>query len=407
MLGYKNTNKKTVLGGAGIAILLCALMVGMTMTNYVPTDAPQVESELAIANEESEDIFALQEVYEPASFEYEETSELEGMRTINQKAFRLDDGRTTLVTTSDPIHYLSDIGSWEEIDLNLKSTKDGWEVTENNYQVSFAAEPQNGVEVMIHQNVDPIITGLNPQIVTFMNSAEMLENYQAAPALSSVEVGGNQIRYPVAEGFDLDYTVTETAVKQDLVIRERPVLEEGIGFFGFTEQMILPDGYGIYSGDDLIDEVITQTQEELTIRNLVTGEILASIPAPIVNEPESDELYFATYFVKAFHNVVVLTTAVESSWLMEDDRQFPLAIDPTIRVLAGSTRECYMSPYSSYSYCTTTTNQWHRRYASYYNYIPSSTFTFGGSNKLPNQAVVDKIEYVKVLNSGHSTLPIR
>ena len=324
------------------------------------------------------------------------------MRTINQKAFRLDDGRTTLVTTSDPIHYLSDIGSWEEIDLNLKATKDGWEVTENNYQVSFAAEPQNGVEVMIHQNVDPIITGLNPQIVTFMNSAEMLENYQAAPALSSVEVGGNQIRYPVAEGFDLDYTVTETAVKQDLVIRERPVLEEGIGFFGFTEQMILPDGYGIYSGDDLIDEVITQTQEELTIRNLVTGEILASIPAPIVNEPESDELYFATYFVKAFHNVVVLTTAVESSWLMEDDRQFPLSIDPTIRVLAGSTRECYMSPWSSYAYCSTTTNQWHRRYATYYNYIPSSTFTFGGSNKLPNQAVVDKIEYVKVLNSGYS-----
>ena len=46
--------------------------------------APQVESGLAIANEESEDIFALQEVYEPASFEYEETSELEGMRTINQ-----------------------------------------------------------------------------------------------------------------------------------------------------------------------------------------------------------------------------------------------------------------------------------------------------------------------------------
>ena len=59
MLGNKNTNKKTVLGGAGIAILLCALMVGMTMTNYAPTSATQVESELAIANEESEDVFAL------------------------------------------------------------------------------------------------------------------------------------------------------------------------------------------------------------------------------------------------------------------------------------------------------------------------------------------------------------
>ena len=64
MLGNKNTNKKTVLGGAGIALLLCALMVGMTMTNFAPSTAPQVEeTELAIASEDSEGIFALPEVY--------------------------------------------------------------------------------------------------------------------------------------------------------------------------------------------------------------------------------------------------------------------------------------------------------------------------------------------------------
>ena len=116
---------------------------------------------------------------------------------------------------------------------------------------------------MIHQNVDPLITGLNPQVVTFVDSAEMLENYHAAPALNPVEVGGNQLRYSIAEGFDLDYTVTETSVKQDLVIRERPVLEEAIGYFGFTEQMIIPLGFGLYSGDDLVNEELIQTQSSL------------------------------------------------------------------------------------------------------------------------------------------------
>ena len=115
MLGNKNTNKKTVLGGAGIAILLCALMVGMTMTNLVPSSAPQVEAELAVANEESEDVFALPEVYEPVNYEYDETSELEGMRTMNQKAFRTDDGKTALITAAEPLHYMSDIGSWEAV----------------------------------------------------------------------------------------------------------------------------------------------------------------------------------------------------------------------------------------------------------------------------------------------------
>ena len=35
--------------------------------------APQVEAELAVANEESEDVFALPEVYEPVNHEYDET----------------------------------------------------------------------------------------------------------------------------------------------------------------------------------------------------------------------------------------------------------------------------------------------------------------------------------------------
>ena len=105
MLGNKNTNKKTVMGGVGIALLLCALMVGMTMTNLVQNDAPQVEAELAVANDDSDDFFALPDVYEPAQYEYDETSELEGMRSMNQKAFRLDDGSTTLITASAPLHH--------------------------------------------------------------------------------------------------------------------------------------------------------------------------------------------------------------------------------------------------------------------------------------------------------------
>ena len=126
MLGNKNTKKKTMMGGVGIALLLCALMVGMTMTNFAQNEAPQVEAELAVANEESNDFMALPDVYEPAQYEYDETSELEGMRSMNQKAFLTEDGKTTLLTASEPVHYMSSTGSWEEIDLNIKATLDGW-----------------------------------------------------------------------------------------------------------------------------------------------------------------------------------------------------------------------------------------------------------------------------------------
>ena len=260
-LGNRNTNKKTVMGGVGIALLLCALMVGMTMTNLVQTDAPLVETEFTVVNEESEDYFALPEVYEPVEYEYDETSEIEGMRSMNQKAFLTESGETALLTSAEPIHYMSSIGSWEEIDLNIKATVNGWEVKENIYEVAFSPEASDGVSVMVHPNVDPIVTGLNPVVMTFDESGTMSVPYMVSPSQDGASVGGNVLRYSLADGFDLDYSVEETQLKQNLVIRERPVLQEDVAWFGLTEQMRLPVGYGLYLGDDVLREEMTQTQD--------------------------------------------------------------------------------------------------------------------------------------------------
>ena len=398
MLGNKNTNKKTVMGGVGIALLLCALMVGMTMTNLVQNDAPQVEAELAVANDDSDDFFALPDVYEPAQYEYDETSELEGMRSMNQKAFRLDDGSTTLITASAPLHYMSDIGSWEEIDLNIKATVEGWEVTESIYEVSFAAEVEDGVSVMVHPNVDPIVTGLNPMVVTLDESGTMAMPHMTSPSEDGVSVGGNVIRYPIAEGFDIDYTVGETEMKQNLVIRDRPVLDESVAYFGLSEQMRLPVGYGLFLGDDIIREEITQTQDELTIRNLETGELLATIPVPVVIEMDAEEPYHATYFVQVFGNDVVLTTAVGTDWLMDEERQFPLAIDPSISVSRGGGGYCYVY----YAYCYNSAYGDLRRTSTRIYYLPWNTYTFTSANALPTGASVDKIEWKQYVRYGYT-----
>jgi hypothetical protein len=41
--------------------------------------------------------------------------------------------------------------------------------------------------------------------------------------MGDVEVGGNVIRYPLAEGFALDYSVDTTQVKQNLIIDKKLV----------------------------------------------------------------------------------------------------------------------------------------------------------------------------------------
>ena len=69
MLGNKNNQKKTVFGGIGVALLLCALMVLMPMSGYVDNNetAATVESVEADSTG-AEDYFALPEQLAEAEY---------------------------------------------------------------------------------------------------------------------------------------------------------------------------------------------------------------------------------------------------------------------------------------------------------------------------------------------------
>jgi plastocyanin len=398
MLVSKNTKKKTAMGGVGIALLLCILMALSPMTGLVQNDATPGEiAEFVESNEASEDYFALPEVYEPVQYEYDASSELEGMRSLKQKAFLTEDGQTALLTSAEPMHFLRE-GSWEEIDLNIEATVDGWEVQDNVYQVVFPSELSNGVSIQVHPNVDPIVTGIKPIVMTLDASGGSPMPYMAGPSNEEVSVGGNVLRFPIAEGFDIDYSVEENQLKQNLVIRERPVLQEDVAWLGLTETMRIPVGHGLFLGEDLLNEELTKTQDELTIRNLETGEVIATIPVPIVMEMEADEPYHATYFIQSFGQEVVITTAVESGWLLDDERQYPLAIDPSVKVYSGSGGYCYVY----YANCYSGTYRYMYRYYSTIYYLPWNKYTFTSSNALPTGATIDSVDWKQYVSYSYS-----
>ena len=122
MLGNKNNQKKTVFGGIGVALLLCALMVLMPMSGYVDNNeaAATVES-VEAATTGAEDSFALPEKIAEADYEYDPSLELQGMRDAKTKAFLNEDGTITQVVSSEPVHYMSADGTWENIDLNIQA----------------------------------------------------------------------------------------------------------------------------------------------------------------------------------------------------------------------------------------------------------------------------------------------
>ncbi len=219
------------------------------------------------------------------------------------------------------------------------------------------------------------------------------------PSPNGVEVGGNVIRYPLAEGFDLDYAVESIQIKQNLIAREVPVLPEAAEYFGLSEGLRMPAGYALFSGETMLGEELFKTQEDLQIRNIETGELLAEIPAPMIMEAGAEEPYMGTFFVQVYGPEVLLITVVESEWLLHEDRVYPVAIDPSIKVNSASGGYCYIY----YAYCYTSTYRFHYRYYGSYYYIPWHKYTFTSSQALPSGATVDKIEWKKYMNYAYGS----
>ena len=403
MLGTKKTTQKSVLGGIGMALLLCLLMALMPMSGFVTNDVDGID--FVNATEESQDYFKLPETIENTDYEYDQALELKGMRDQMTKAYITEDGSIAQLIANEPINYLQDDGVWDEIDLNVVATANGWEVTKNTYTAEFAAEVAGGVKVQVNQFVDPIYTGINPTVVTIDESGVAPMPLMIAPSTDGPTVGGNVIRYPIAEGYDLDYTVESTQLKQNLVIRERPVLQPNAAWLGISEAVQLPLGYSLYIGDTLIGEEITQTQEALQIRHTETGELLAEFPVPMVVEEGAEAPYVATYFVQSYGSLIILTTAVDTDWLLSEDRVFPLAIDPTIKVLSNTGGYCYVY----YAYCYSSSYRYLYRYYAQNTYLPWNRYNFNSNHALPSGATVDSIkwkQYVSYAYGSSSTVAI-
>ena len=138
------------------------------------------------------------------------TQELVELRTATSKTWQMADGSRTLYAFTAPIHYQDTDGTWREIDTTLvPATESGYgrSVVKNWFRSHLADNAQGRQTVQIGD-------------VTFSFSAE------AAVASQGV-VAGSAITYPDAwPGVDLRYEVTQTGLKEELVLERTPSVQE-------------------------------------------------------------------------------------------------------------------------------------------------------------------------------------
>ena len=177
--------------------------------------------------------------------------------------------------------------------------------------------------------------------------------------------------------------------------------------------MLLPHGYAVFNGASPLQEgEVLKTNESFEIRNIETGELYVSVPAPLVYDSNPEAIpALGQYFIVQLGSHVHLTTAIDAEWLMDENRSYPVSIDPTIDVTAANTYYTYKYSInygwrqfnyeraygasaitytckgqgSSANTCTSSSR--------YQGYVRNAVYRFNLANTMPSGATVTSVDY--------------
>ena len=129
------------------------------------------------------------------------------------------------------------------------------------------------------------------------------------------ECNNNDMLYKnIEDGVDLKYSCMEEGIKESLIINNKQ------------------DNYDFDFTLDIKDLTPKFNEETNTLELQKDGETIYTILSPYMidaNEKRSDDCY---YEISADENILTLSLRVNADWVNDNERVFPVIIDPTIKV---------------------------------------------------------------------------
>lgn len=249
-------------------------------------------------------------VGEPAP-EPQRVGELTGRRTETATFYQLSDGRVEAEVAAAPVRYRDAAGRWRPIDTTV------------------VASDREGVAYANEANAFASYFGSSSRrLASFVFDGRRVTVGlpDAAGAVSPV-AEGDTVTFPdvLGAGVDVRYRVTGGLLKEEIVLARPPA---GAARFAFTLDLAgltakeLPDGsIGFYPGDR-------------DVRPLLV------MPPPFMfdSAPVPDSPYQVAWSEQVSQSLQVdgdrLTVVVEADreWLADRAREYPVIIDPTIRI---------------------------------------------------------------------------
>ena len=273
----------------------------------------------------------------PTSIEAQTGIELVSERTMYSKTFVKADGGREQLIAAGPIHYANN-GVWETIDVNFQEQGATFVNSTNPLRSSFPKNWLSGNLIEYAHGNSSISFRLEKTLVLY-DEISGVQPLAVTPSNVNGQITGNSLVYAdVFPGINDAYTVETGAVKHALHLVALPafLMGESASYFGYSEDLMLPEGWSI---EPLVAQNSELIQTTLVVRDANHTEMF-HLPAPVFYEAENSSDDGASMVQGAYHIDVnggnwTLTTLIPLDWLQNPGRTFPVVLDPTV-VLSGT-----------------------------------------------------------------------
>jgi len=234
--------------------------------------------------------------------EIEVIGEIKEKRTLNEKHYLLSDGSMKAVIYPENVHY-EENGELVDID-NTLVLKDSTYITKNNQVKSQFAKENSKVD-MSYQNHN-----ISWKMLDIQEVNGKVSNSLWSRRIPSIE---SKITYSdVLENIKLEYEVVSNRIEENIIISSKESLRNTFTYFLETDL-----------------ELKKEKDNELILLDNKKKEIFY-ITAPVMYDSNlefSSDLNFTYQKVKNGYNI---TLTADLKWLEDEERIYPITIDPII-----------------------------------------------------------------------------
>ncbi len=243
-------------------------------------------------------------------------------RAENRDVWENPDGTFTARVYSEQKNFKDGSGEWQEINAEIKpDEKGGYENTAGPTKVSFKDQTDSGDLVSIAEG--------DWSVGFAMKGTEA-----GRPA----QVSKSKARYAdVQEDVDLEYELSSTKLKENIVLNKRPEAGDKVSFdFPLTTE-------GLRSSQEEGGPILFSDEQ---------GEVVLTVPQGVMFDALGAEDDASLQLTADDSHEELIRVDVDEEWLADPNRAYPVYIDPTFSMGTGGNDTSVSSAFPNTNYST-------------------------------------------------------